>query len=54
LGFILAWFVPWYLRRVTPLEWPVQDVFKTVGLGLASAVLFFMWDWSRKKADRPS
>lgn len=49
VGFILAWFVPWYLRRVTPLEWPVQDVFKTVGLGLASAVLFFLWDWSRKK-----
>lgn len=54
LGLILAWFVPWYLRRVTPLEWPVQDVFKTVGLGLASAVLFFLWDWSRRKTDRLS
>ena len=49
VGLIVAWFVPWYLRRVTPLEWPVQDVFKTVGLGLASAALYFLWDWSRQK-----
>src|SRR3972149_6048664 len=45
---VLAWFVPWYLRRYTAFSWPVVDLFKTVGLGLASAVLFALWDWARK------
>ena len=45
---ILAWFVPWYLRRYTPLEWPVSDFFKTLGLGVISAVLYILWDWARK------
>jgi hypothetical protein len=45
---IFAWFVPWYIRRVVPFEWPVVDLFKTVGLGVASAVLYVVWDWARK------
>ncbi|HSF81201.1 MAG TPA: hypothetical protein VLA49_08205 [Anaerolineales bacterium] len=46
LGFVLAWFVPWYLRRYTPMQWPVVDLFKTLGLGLASAILYWIWDWA--------
>jgi hypothetical protein len=44
---VLAWFIPWYFRRYTDISWPVVDLFKTVGLGLASAVLFALWDWVR-------
>ncbi len=44
---ILAWFIPWYLRRYLGLVWPVVDPFKTLGLGLASACLYFLWDWAR-------
>ena len=45
IGFtiILAWFVPWYLQRNGLINWPVTDVFKTLGLGLASVVLVFVW-----------
>jgi hypothetical protein len=44
---ILAWFLPWYLRRYTPISWVVVDLFKTIGLGLASAFLYALWDWVR-------
>jgi hypothetical protein len=44
---ILAWFLPWYLRRYTPAFWPVVDLFKTLGLGIASACLLALWDWAR-------
>ena len=47
MGAMLAWFLPWYIRRYTPLEWPVVDLFKTIGLGLASAALLMFWDWVR-------
>ncbi len=49
-GFLLLWFVPWYLRRYTPIEWPVINVSKTIGLGLANAVLYWIWDWARVSA----
>lgn len=44
---ILAWFLPWYLRRYTGFAWPVVDLFKTLGLGIASSVLYWIWDWAR-------
>jgi hypothetical protein len=44
-GLVLLWFAPWYLRRYVHLDWPVGDLFKTLGLGLASAALYWMWDW---------
>jgi len=44
---VLAWFIPWYLRRYTIIIWPVVDLFKTLGMGLASAFLLVMWDWAR-------
>jgi hypothetical protein len=46
VALILAWFVPWYLQRY--LQLPVGDLFKTFGLGVASAVLYIMWDWARQ------
>jgi hypothetical protein len=46
LGLIFAWFVPWYLRRYTSnFTWNVIDLFKTLGLGFVSAVLYWIWDW---------
>lgn len=50
---IFAWFVPWYLRRYTSLPWPVVDPFKTLGLGLASAVLFMLADWAASRPAKP-
>jgi hypothetical protein len=47
IGFVLLWFIPWYLRRYTPIDWPVVDVFKTIGLGVANAILYWIWDWAR-------
>jgi hypothetical protein len=44
---VFAWFVPWYLRRYTPLTWPVVDPFKTLGLGLATAALYIVSDLVR-------
>jgi hypothetical protein len=45
-GLILAWFLPWYLRRYIYLPWAVTDLFKTLGLGVASMVLYWVWDWA--------
>jgi hypothetical protein len=47
IALIMAWFLPWYLRRYTLLDWPVVNVFKTLGLGAASAALYVLWDWVR-------
>ncbi len=46
-GFLLiAWFIPWYLRRYVGLAWwPIVELYQVVGLGLASAVLYVIWDW---------
>jgi hypothetical protein len=46
VGWLFVWFIPWYVGRYTHWDWPVQDVFKTLGLGLASASLYALWDWS--------
>jgi hypothetical protein len=43
-GLVLLWFVPWYLRRYLHFNWPVVDLFKLLGLGMASAVLFWIGD----------
>jgi hypothetical protein len=50
---ILAWFLPWYLRRYTGMEWPVVEFFSTLGLGLASAFLLTLWDWTREQPASP-
>lgn len=51
-GFVLAWFLPWYIRRYTGFHWDVISVYKTIGLGLASATLYVIWDWARSTPDR--
>ena len=50
LAIFLAWFVPWYLQRNEYISWPVVDVFKTVGLGLASVILVFIWIYVRGRS----
>jgi len=49
LGLVFAWFIPWYLRRYSDnFTWHVIDLFKTLGLGIVTAVLYFVYDWLRK------
>jgi len=45
-GLVLLWFAPWYLRRYIHLNWPIADLFATLGLGLASAALYWIADWA--------
>jgi hypothetical protein len=47
LALVLAWMLLWYLRRRFDLPWVNADLFKTIGLGLASAALFVLWDMVR-------
>jgi len=42
---ILAWFVPWYLRRYIYLEWRIVDPFLTLALGLLTAAIVILIDW---------
>jgi len=44
---LLIWFFPWYLRRYTVVTWPIADLFKTIGLGVACSVLYWIWAWAR-------
>jgi len=47
---VFFWFVPWYLRRYFPqFTWPIEGLFQTLALGVASMVLFWIWDWSRAR-----
>jgi hypothetical protein len=46
---IIAWFVPWYLRRYTAITWPISELYQVIGLGLISSKLFVFWDWMRQK-----
>jgi hypothetical protein len=49
-GLVLAWFIPWYLRRYTvTFNWPVIDLFKTLGFGFTTAILYWLWDWVRSQ-----
>jgi hypothetical protein len=42
---MVAWFVPWYLRRYGTLEWPIVELQHVIGLGLGTAALYAIWDW---------
>jgi hypothetical protein len=51
VGLIFLWFMPWYVGRMTAFDWPIKDVFLTFGLGLVSALVYWMvdvWLSSRK------
>jgi hypothetical protein len=43
---MIFWFAPWYLRRYANFEWPIVELQHVIGLGLASALLYVIWDWS--------
>lgn len=49
---ILAWFIPWYMRRYSGLNWPISDLFTTIAAGMVSAVLIILWDWARTRKNR--
>ena len=42
---MVVWFIPWYLRRYTAIDWPISELYQVIGLGLVSAILFAFWDW---------
>lgn len=42
---MLIWFVPWYMRRYTAFDWPIVELQHVIGLGLASAAIYLIWDW---------
>ena len=42
---VLAWFVPWYLRRYIYLQWPISSPISTLGLGVFTAALLILFDW---------
>lgn len=42
---IIAWFIPWYLRRYTAFSWPIVDLFNTLGLGVLTGLLLIFLDW---------
>ena len=44
LGLVLAWFLPWYLMRYVYLPWPITDEIKVLGLGITTALLYWIWD----------
>lgn len=47
IGIYFIWILLWYLQRYTALPWPVSDLFKTLGLGVFTALLYGFWDWIR-------
>jgi len=44
---VFAWFLPWYLRRYTSFNWPIVDLFKTLGIGFTTSCLLIIWDWTK-------
>ena len=44
IGLVLAWFLPWYLMRYVYLPWPITDEIKVLGLGITTALLYWIWD----------
>jgi len=44
---ILAWFIPWYLRRYYAIAWPISDPFRVIWLGISCGILLGLADWAR-------
>lgn len=57
LSIILIWFIPWYLQRSGVLNWPIDNVFVTLGFGFLTTLFvyfgFFLWG-KRKRPSEPS
>jgi hypothetical protein len=49
MALVLAWFIPWYLRRYLHIPWPVSSFSMTLGLGLLSAAAYILIDIYRKR-----
>ena len=49
VGLMLIWFFPWYLHRYTSFNWPVTDLLQTIGLGVVSVGLYFLWSITHQK-----
>jgi hypothetical protein len=51
LAIILLWFIPWYLQRSSIINWPIDNVFVTLALGVISALVVFLGSylWGRRK-----
>ena len=51
VGLIFLWFVPWYLGRMTAFDWPIKDVFITLGMGFVSVLAYWLIDfWRLRRA----
>ncbi len=46
---LLLWFLPWYLFRYYGLNWPVTNLYLTIGLGTATAFIYLILDWYLNK-----
>jgi len=45
---LMAWFGPWYIqRKFFDLHWQIWELGDLVGLGLATGILYLIWDWMR-------
>ena len=53
IGLVIAWFLPWYLMRYVYLPWPITDEIKVLGLGIATALLYCIWDWAGAQKGPP-
>jgi hypothetical protein len=53
IGLVMAWFLPWYLMRYVYLPWPITDEIKVLGLGIATALLYWLWDWAGAQKSPP-
>jgi 4-amino-4-deoxy-L-arabinose transferase-like glycosyltransferase len=55
---LLAWFGFWYARRYSDFDlifgWTVVDVFKVLGAGAATGVLYAVWDWAGEGYNAPA
>ncbi len=43
----MGWFLPWYVRRYKGFYWEVISIYHTIGLAIATVILFLIWDWAR-------
>jgi hypothetical protein len=51
LAIILLWFIPWYLQRNDIINWPFENVFSTLALGIITALVVFLGSflWGKRR-----